>query len=181
MESWVSDEVPFKNVQLISNGSPELTLQDFGNSGAERATVAIAFSLDNPVGTGDQRIAESAEAPGLRGLLFTNPSLPATHELAGDFTVAVLGDGDVTTWRGWPRERWFSSPLLFWDQFSKQGRLDNEPAKRGPVGSVCLRREIAPGASADFTFVLAWRFPNRTPKRMGWTAPKGLEETVVGN
>ena len=154
------------------------------NPGPEKATVAIAFSLDNPVGPGNDRVAENTAAPGLRGLLFTNPSLPAGHDLAGDFTVAVIGAdnaGDITTWRGWPRERWFSSPLLFWDQFSKEGRLDNEPANRGPVGSLCLRREIAPGASASFTFVLAWRFPNRTPERMGWTAPKGLEKTVVGN
>lgn len=37
VESWSSDEVPFKNVQVISNGSPTLALRDFGDSGAERA------------------------------------------------------------------------------------------------------------------------------------------------
>jgi uncharacterized protein (DUF608 family) len=151
------------------------------NPGPDVASVAMCFSLDNPAGAGEGRTAENLSMAGLRGLLFTNPALAPTHDLAGDFTVAVLGEGDLTTWRGWPRERWFSPPLLFWDQFSKQGRLDNEPTRRGTVGSVCLRREIAPGASADFTFVLAWRFPNRTPERMGWTAPKGLETTVVGN
>ncbi len=46
---------------------------------------------------------------------------------------------------------------------------------------MCLKREIAPGASAAYTFLLAWHFPNRTPAGCGWTAPKGEEQTVIGN
>lgn len=152
------------------------------NPGAQPATVAIAFSLDNPCGAGAGRTAENFEASGVSGLLYTNPKLDPADDLAGDFAVAVLGaGGDVTSWRGWPRERWFSSPLLFWDQFAANGRLENEPERRGTVGSLCLRREIAPGASAEFTFILAWRFPNRTPARMGWTSPPGMGSAVVGN
>jgi non-lysosomal glucosylceramidase len=33
----------------------------------------------------------------------------------------------LTHWRGWPRSRWFNSPMLFWDDFSDDGRL----ARRG--------------------------------------------------
>lgn len=165
-----------------SSGFPCAVLRYIArNPGAEKATVAISFSLDNPVGTGDGRTAEAVTADGVRGLRFTNAKLEATDDLQGDFTALALGEGDFTSWRGWPRERWFSAPLLYWDQFSEHGKLDNEPQKRGTVGSICLRKEIAPGGAAEFTFVLAWRFPNRTPARMGWTAPKGMEKTVVGN
>ena len=50
-----------------------------------------------------------------------------------------------------------------------------------PVGAVCQRRTIEAGGEAEFTFVLAWHFPNRTPERCGWRAPKGEEKTVIGN
>jgi non-lysosomal glucosylceramidase len=49
------------------------------------------------------------------------------------------------------------------------------------VGSLCLSRDIDPGKSAEYTFLLAWHFPNRTPARCGWKAPAGLENTVIGN
>jgi uncharacterized protein (DUF608 family) len=71
--------------------------------------------------------------------------------------------------------------MLFWDEFSAKGRLGDEPDPRGPVGTVCIRKTVAPGESADFVFVLAWRFPNRTPARCHWKAPEGQGETVIGN
>ena len=68
--------------------------------------------------------------------------------------------------------------MLFWDDFSADGELGPEPEQRSAVGALCLNRTIAPGAHADFTFLLAWHFPNRTPRRCGWTAPKGDEDTL---
>ncbi len=54
-------------------------------------------------------------------------------------------------------------------------------ADRKAVGSVCLQRDIAPGSESEYTFLLSWRFPNRTPVWSGWTAPKGHENDVIGN
>ena len=42
-----------------------------------------------------------------------------------------------------------------------------------------MRSRRAP--SADYTFLLSWHFPNRTPARCGWSAVKGEEKTVIGN
>ena len=72
---------------------------------------------------------------------------------------------------------WWTLALLFWDDFSADGELGPEPDERSAVGARCLQREIAAGAHADFTFLLAWHFPNRTPDRCGWAAPKGEEDT----
>ncbi len=44
-----------------------------------------------------------------------------------------------------------------------------------------LGRTLAPGAHADYTFLLAWHFPNRTPRRCGWNAPHGQEDALIGN
>ena len=49
------------------------------------------------------------------------------------------------------------------------------------MGALCLGRTIAPGAHADYTFLLAWHFPNRTPRRCGWSAAPGDEDTLIGN
>ncbi len=71
--------------------------------------------------------------------------------------------------------------MLFWDEFTSDGRLGPEATEVGPVSALCLQRKIAAGAEAEFTFILAWHYPNRTPERCGWRAPKGEEKTVIGN
>jgi uncharacterized protein (DUF608 family) len=54
-------------------------------------------------------------------------------------------------------------------------------AARIEVGSVCASRRLEAGAEATITFLLAWHFPNRTPRTCGWNAPAGDEDTVIGN
>ena len=49
------------------------------------------------------------------------------------------------------------------------------------VGVLCLKKTILPGQMASFEFFLGWRFPNRTPDWMGWSAPEDEGKTVVGN
>ena len=159
----------------------------------ETAKVAIAFAIDNPVKAAtnndpankldDSRANEYRTNNGLEGLLMSNPKLPADDPMQGTFALAVLTDpASLTThWRGWPRSRWWNSPMLFWDAFSKEGALGNEPADRNAVGAVCQQRSIPAGGAAEFTFLLAWHFPNRTPAWCGWDAPKGDEQTVIGN
>jgi non-lysosomal glucosylceramidase len=160
------------------------------NSAAE---VAISFSIDNPVkaplntdvarATEDPRVNEHRTANGLEGLLMTNPSLPGGDPMQGSFALAVLaGQAAKTTyWRGWPRGRWWNSPMLFWDAFSQDGQLLNEPASRNAVGALCQQKSIAAGGSAEFTFLLAWHFPNRTPEWCGWDSPPGESKTIIGN
>lgn len=151
------------------------------NPNAVAATVAICFAVDNPVEQGDKRVNERIVAGPLQGLRMTNPALAPDHPLQGDFTLAAIAAGEVSVWRGWPKGPWWNSPMLFWDEFSEQGRLREEPAARNAVGTVCMRQQIAAGGEAVFSFVLAWRFPNRTPERCGWQAPKGQEKALIGN
>ena len=62
--------------------------------------------------------------------------------------------------------------MLFWDDFSDDGLLSAEPDPHNGVGVVSVQRTIPSGGSANFSFVLAWRFPNRTPEWCGWKAQK---------
>ncbi len=163
------------------------------NPRASTAKVAIAFSIDNPVkapanvdvarGGEDSRRNEYRTAGQLEGLLMTNPGLNSVDPMQGSFSLAVISSpgAQTTHWRGWPRGRWWNSPMLFWDAFSQDGALLNEPASRNAVGALCQQRSIPAGGSAEFTFLLAWHFPNRTPEWCGWDFPAGEGQTVIGN
>ncbi len=183
---------PFFPLDAEASGLPVAVLRyHVSNPNPVAAQVGLCFSIDNPLreyierGMAhppvDQRTNERRETGALRGLVMSNPALTSDHPLFGDFTLAALGDGDVSIWRGWPQGRWWNSPMKFWDEFSAKGRLEGDPDPRSAVGAVCVHKEIAPRAATDITFVLAWHFPNRTPKRAGWHAEKGYENTVVGN
>ena len=183
---------PFFPLDADASGLPVAVLRyKIVNLNPVAAQVGLCFSIDNPlreyVDQGmarppiDRRTNERRDSGGLRGLLMTNPALAADNPLCGNFTLAALGDGDVSIWRGWPQGRWWNSPMKFWDEFSVKGRLDGEPGPRSAVGAVCVRKEIAPRAETEITFVLAWHFPNRTAKRCGWHAEKAYEDKVVGN
>lgn len=185
---------PFFPLDADDSGLPAAVLRyRVKNPAPHTASVAIAWAIDNPLGLGattpeHQELAKqrrNTPASGLdwQGLLMDNPAMPPGDELWGEFILGLWkpDGGEVTSWRGWPRGRWWNSPMLYWDAFSSQGRLPEEPADRNSTGTLCLRREIPAGAEAAFTFLLAWRFPNRTPRRCGWKAPKGQEQAVIGN
>ncbi len=152
------------------------------NTGSQPAKTSVAFSLENPVGVDlrgaprgsrpltMKRTNEHRQGQSLQGLFMTNPETAPDNPLFGSFAVAFIdpGDGQVSYVTGWPRAKWWASPLLFWDDFSEDGRLGSDPADRNAVGSICLQREIAPGKDADYTVLLAWHFPNRTPAWCGW-------------
>jgi non-lysosomal glucosylceramidase len=173
------------------------------NTANESAKVSIAFSLENAAGVDLRGLAgrrglmssrsnEYRSAAHLQGLFMTNPEVAKDAPLAGSLAIGLLsaGDGRVTFLRGWPRAKWWASPLLFWDDFSDDGQLGPEAAERNAVGSICMQRDIAAGAKAEYTFVLAWHFPNRTPAWCGWgnanntassLAPDADANAIIGN
>jgi uncharacterized protein (DUF608 family) len=186
---------PFIPLDPDSSGVPVAVLRyRVRNVTANAVTASIAFSLDNPVGPkvpGSLRKAnagklnefrEAAGAP-LQGLYMTDPQLSRDNPENGSFALCVLnpGQGDVSYLRGWPAAKWWASPMLFWDDFSDDGKLGPESDDRKVVGSLCLQREIAAHKEEQFTFLLSWHFPNRTPAWSGWTAPKGHENDLIGN
>jgi uncharacterized protein (DUF608 family) len=182
---------PFIPLEPDDSGLPVAILRyRVSNPGKAPAKVSIAWSIDNPVGVDPRgrrgesaRTAEFRSAPGLDGLMMTDSKAAPTAPMFGSLALCVLNAGQdkVTHLRGWQRAKWWASPLLFWDDFSTDGLLGPEPESRNTVGSLCLQRSIAPGAEADFTFLLAWHFPNRTPAWCGWDAPQGEENTIIGN
>lgn len=183
---------PFIPLDPDNSGFPAAVLRyRVRNPGKTKATVSIAFSLENPAGppvsrgSSDGRSNEfrKALADELQGLYMTNPETEKTHPERGSIAFCILqpGNGRVSYLRGWPAAKWWASPMLFWDDFTLDGELGPEAAERKVTGSICLQRDIAAGAEAEYTFLLSWHFPNRTPAWSGWTAPKGQENAIIGN
>ncbi len=163
------------------------------NPGNTTAKVSIAFSIENPVedkaeapddaSKRDTRINEHHQDSELQGLFMSNPGMTANDPRLGSFALAVLSTsgGRTTHWRGWPKGRWWNAPMLFWDKFSRDGILSNEPDIRGQVGALCQQQVLPAGSSSSITFILAWHFPNRTPRWCGWDSPPGGGDTIIGN
>jgi uncharacterized protein (DUF608 family) len=166
------------------------------NPGKVTAKVGIAFSIDNPVHGAPENNSGAAEArksdgrsneyrseAGLDGLVMSNSAISADDPRFGSFVVGALAEkkAHTTYWRGWPKGRWWNSPLLFWDSFSRDGAFLDEPEARDMTGALGQQVTIAAGGSAAITFLLAWNFPNRTPGWCGWEAPEGDSGTIIGN
>jgi non-lysosomal glucosylceramidase len=176
---------PFIPHEADESGLPVAVLRyRVTNPGPGKAAVSIAFSIDNPI-KGDNRKADNQplDSSTLRGLAMRSPELPPEDPMLGEFVLCSPSTpgARVDLWRGWPQGRWWNSPMLFWDDFSDDGLLSAEPDPHNDVGVLLVQRTIAPGGSAEFTFLLAWRFPNRTPDWCGWKAPKGQGKTIIGN
>ncbi len=187
---------PFIPHDAEASGLPVAILRyTVKNSATRPVQASLAFSIENPVDAGhnpsgaanlraeDTRSNEFRDRNGLQGLIMSNPGIAKEHPMQGTFVLGLcdIGAAKVSYWRGWPKSPWWNAPMLFWDQFSHEGDLSNEPDDRKPIGALCLQRTIGPRSSATYTFVLAWHFANRTPKWCGWDAPKGFENDIIGN
>jgi non-lysosomal glucosylceramidase len=164
------------------------------NRGNRNVTVAIAFNVDNPVGKAG-RVNEYKEGPGVKGLYMTNPSLDHLDPDFGSFALSVdAGSGAVSHLTHWGDFAWALTLEDFWADLLRNGSIGddshlseslNNPklgdSQRSAVGSVCTVQSLRPGEERAITYFLTWHFPNRTPERCGWDAPKGEEKTIIGN
>ena len=162
------------------------------NPNSKPAKVSIAWAVENPVrpregnspltGSKDERRNELRDSSLLQGLFMDNPGMAEGHPANGSFALAAFANGaKVTRIRGWQKAKWWVGPMLYWDDFKAHGELSPESEKHTEIGALSVTRDIAPGASADFTFILAWNFPNRTPAWCTWDSGSGREHEIIGN
>ena len=147
------------------------------------AKVSIAWSIENPLrraAARTTRVNEHRAQPAARRAADAQPAARRRRSADGQLRAlrcSERGNGRVTQLRGWPRAAGGTRRCTSGTTSRPTARSGPSRRARNPVGALCLQRTIAPGAQADFTFLLAWHFPNRTPDRCGWSAPKGDEDT----
>ncbi len=78
-----------------------------------------------------------------------------------------------------PSGSWGKPALDFWDDFSKDGVLEErvaDPKDQMPMASLAVPLDLQPGQTLPVTFLISWHFPNR----LSWT-PHNNENDRVGN
>jgi uncharacterized protein (DUF608 family) len=164
----------------------------------EPLDVSVAFSVNNSFNS-QSAVNERADPAGATAIRMRDPQRPADHPEQGSICVGVL-DPDGTAVAHWPGRTdqemdWFDKPQTFWETFEREGTF--EPVDRAEKSlrttvdgdiyedafpaTVCSRVKLPPEKSVTRTFVIAWRFPNRTPERCGWAASDACGDEVVGN
>ena len=141
---------------------------------------AVCGSLRNFIGTdgtnGAPRgnINSYREADGLAGLIMESAGVDPNSPQWGTLALATplppsapptsQGEASISHRRAWANLTWGDSLLDFWDDFSEDGALEDREigGKDDPTGSLCVSLTVPAGGSRAVTFLLCWRFPNRT-------------------
>lgn len=115
------------------------------------------------------------EENGMKGLFMFSEEVDKDDPAWGTMALITKAQEAEVTYRTSSRtDEWSNAILDFWDDFSADGLLTEKqrPDKEhDPMGSLAVKKQIAPGSSEVFTFFITWNFPNRK----AWSA------TRVGN
>src|SRR5437762_12084571 len=89
----------------------------------------------------------------------SNPSLGAGNEFNGDLTLSTNAQHFHAV------EQWSDLPI-FWKEFAENGKPKSQSQGESKTGStwngaLCAEETIPPNESAQVTFFISWRFPNR--------------------
>jgi uncharacterized protein (DUF608 family) len=133
-----------------------------------------------PVGAKSNR-NEFRETGRLKSIYMSSRGVDPKSEAWGTLCLSAIIEADFTYRTAWSRERWGSSWLDFWDDFSDDGRLEQRENTGidTPMGSLAVEASLSPGESMEITFILTWHFPNRYT----WTpgSEEYSEEDLIGN
>jgi uncharacterized protein (DUF608 family) len=115
---------------------------------------------------------------GVRGIFMSSEGVAPRAEQWGTIALTTTAESGVSFRTSWIPEAWGSSLLDFWDDFSKDGTLQERDAtgEDTPMASLAVSVELPPHETKKVTFLLTWHFPNRQT----WT-PKGNEQDRIGN
>ena len=145
------------------------------NPGKAPVTATVLGALPNLVGTDGRDLSpralggnvnEFVYGDGYAGFKMLSQRVSGADARAG--TMALAAAGPLFTYRGaWARGAWWDDYQRFWDEFSREGMLDDteqpEPSADGTtdMASLGVRLTVAPGETASVPLVIAWHFPHR--------------------
>jgi len=105
----------------------------------------------------------TGEKAGVQGISMSSDGVSPDSAAWGTMALATGADEEVTYRTAWVERTWGGSLLDFWDDFLEDGTISERQAGApfNRMGSLAVRKPIAPGESVEFTFYLTWHFPNR--------------------
>ena len=171
-----------------NSGLPVIVLRYVLSNPHEKPVEAsVAGSLENFIGSDAPeesqagRTVEYQEDADLRGLVLSSDTIPSDSPQAGTIVLATP-HSDVSYRRHWANPRWINDLLAFWDDFSEDGVLEDPQNNNvSSHASLAVSCTVPPKGEAEITFLLAWRFPNRTAQGCGWGVSEDEGVGLVGN
>jgi non-lysosomal glucosylceramidase len=108
------------------------------------------------------------EGPGFSGIHFVSDGVDKGADQYGEMALVTSTEGNISYRTAWLPERWGTSILDFWDDFSIDGQLENrkDDISEKPMASLASSGKLGAGETRKVRFVLTWYFPNRT----AWSA-----------
>ncbi|MCS7209173.1 MAG: non-lysosomal glucosylceramidase [Fimbriimonadales bacterium] len=184
-EATDDSSLPFGLLQVVLTNLSETPME-----------ATLAFVLSNFIGDdGVQRdgrgnLVEFATAHGWRGVLMRKASAqrsPRWGEIA-----LLCDDSNAVAARRWAfeeRRAWGGDLLALIDTLLQQGvLLDAAPEQPCPPSderswrsSVCTRLHLPPNGEATARFLLAWWFPYRDLREIGWFQGEADGDSIVRN
>ena len=191
---------PFIPTDAESSGFPVVSLRyRITNRSSKAMRVSVCGTLPNFIGMDGwetERDWKGARYPtgakqnrntwrstdGLGGVFLDSTGVDPKAEAWGNLALCLIDPVAPSYRLHWTRDQWGGAILDFWDDLLADGRLDDRPdhQENAPVASVAAEpRELEPGASTEFSFLVAWHFPNR----YCWNVPeeKRTDEDRIGN
>lgn len=107
----------------------------------------------------------TSDTANLRGIFFRSEGVPSDSPAWG--TIALGTEEQCVSYRlgtrnvGWNS---YTTLLQLWDDFDADGSLTSvvaDTSLQDPLGALAIRKTLAPGTCAAFTFFFTWSFPNR--------------------
>lgn len=98
-----------------------------------------------------------------RGIYFDSQGVDSTSAAYGTMALTTQETKGVTYRTASKKDNWSNALLSFWDDFSDDGDLTEKFAQNedDPMASLSVKKTIAAGAKATFSFFITWNFPNR--------------------
>jgi uncharacterized protein (DUF608 family) len=110
---------------------------------------------------------------GLKGIYNYSNGVPKNDPAWGTIAITTNALDGVTYRTSSVKDDWSLAILNFWDDFSSDGQLTERSKLENddPMGSLSVKKIIAPHSKQTYSFFITWHFPNR----------KAWSKTVIGN
>ncbi len=146
--------------------------------GADGSGLTADWKGDPVVAGPKQNRNEFRKGSAVDGIFMTSSGVDPKAEQWGTMAITVPAGQPLSYRTSWSEEGWGTPLLDFWDDFSRDGHLEERPLKTAdmPLASLAVEIEVPPQEERVVVFLITWHFPNR----MTWTLKKTGED-LIGN